>query len=354
MTALVVRRTCENCGTVLVPYGAEACWSCGGPSRRVAPAEERNQRTVEVVSLGGAIGASIGYWAGSSTLALVGGAIGAAVFGLGALVRVVVIRARVQRELAARAPVLALGAGTHDAAYRARLDAVEREVVALLDRVAVGLRANADAVAARGGTSPALDQARATLGDVRAQYEAHLANTLVASELVAVAAWLRRMSALASLPTAEPEQARAVLAGFDRDLAAARSPAYAKRAQIAASADPSIQIVVRESYPALGIRAELGATLPPRFAEAWTRALDSAAPLRSVLADQLELAAVRAAADVASQVRLIDNPEQPALALTATANVVTSLEDEVARLLEESDRIRAEADAMREVEAALA
>jgi hypothetical protein len=62
---------------------------------------------------------------------------------------------------------------------------------------------------------------------------------------------------------------------------------------------------------------------------------------------------VRAAADVAGRVHLIDNPQRPTLALTATANVVGSLESEVARLLEESDRIRAEGDAMREVEAAL-
>ena len=73
----------------------------------------------------------------------------------------------------------------------------------LLVQIASGLRANAEAVTARGSSSPALASAQQTLVDVRARYEAHLGDTLAASELVAVAAWLRRMSMFASLPIAD-------------------------------------------------------------------------------------------------------------------------------------------------------
>jgi len=358
LTALVaanVRRACENCGTVLIPIGTDTCWACGGPSKRIEPERRGDQRTIEVVSLGAGIGGGLTYVVYSSEAAIVVGAlIGAAVFGLGALIRTAVRRANKQAALGTNTPTRALGAGPTDDATRARLDAVERDVVALLVQIATGLRANADAVAARGSSSPALDRAQQTLVDVRARYEAHLADTLAASELVAVAGWLRRMSALASLPIMDADQARAVMARFDQELAGARSPSFAKRAQLRPGADATLTLIVRESYPNLAIRSELAVALPPRFAEPWTRAIESAASLRTTIADQLELVAVRAAADVAGQVHLIDNPERPTLALTATAHVVGSLESEVARLLEESERIRAESDALREVEETLA
>jgi len=362
LTALVaanVRRACENCGTVLIPIGADTCWACGGPSKRIEPQRrDANQRTIEVVTLGAGIGGGLVYVVNSSEAATVVGAlIGAAVFGLGALIRHGVRRARTRRAaLGPGTPTRALGAGPPppDEATRARLDAVERDVVALLVQIATGLRANAEAVAARGSSSPALDRAQQTLVDVRARYEAHLADTLAASELVAVAGWLRRMSTFASLPIVDADQARAVMARFDEELAGVRSPSFAKRAQLRPGADATLTLVVRESYPNLAIRAELAAALPPRFAEPWARAIESAASLRTTITDQLELVAVRAAADVAGQVHLIDNPERPTLALTATAHVVGSLESEVARLLDESERIRAESDALREVEETLA
>jgi hypothetical protein len=357
LTALVVanlRRSCENCRTVLIPIGAEQCWACGGPSKQLEIARtDGNSRTLEIITLGAGIGGGLVYVISESELATaIGALVGAAVFGLGAMIRLGIRRLR-RAELPA-APLLALGAGSTDVATRARLDAVERDVVGLLVQIASGLRANAEAVAARGSSSPALEKAKQTLVDVRARYEAHLADTLAASELVAIATWLRRMSMLASLPIVDGDQARAVMARFDQELASARAPSFVKRAQLRPGADATLALVVRESYPNLAIRAELAAVLPPRFAEPWTRAIESAATLRTTITDQLELVAVRAAADVAGQVHIIDNPDRPTLALTATASVVGSLESEVARLLDESERIRAESDAMREVEETLA
>ena len=359
MTALVpaanARRNCENCRAPLIPFGSEACWSCGGPSKRIEQGRDGSERSLEIITLGLAIGGGIAYTLVSTDVAaVVGGVIGAAIFGLGAGIRVLAHRRRASAQLAARDPVRALGASPTDDIHRTRLDAIERDAVTLLVQIAAGLRANADAVAARGGSSPALDRALQTLVDVRTRYEAHLGDTLVASELVAVAGWLRRMSALASLPCVDADQARAVMARFDHELAAARSSDYIKRARLAPAADPTLALIMRETYPALAVRGELASTLPPRFADPWTRAIDAAAPLRATLADQLELAAVRAAANVAGQVYLIDNPATPTLALTATASVVGSLEAEVARLIDESERIRAEGDALREVEQTLA
>jgi hypothetical protein len=237
MTALVPAQRCENCHTALIPYGAQMCWACGGPAVRVEPG--RTSRTVEAIALGGGIGGSLAYWLYDADLAtLIGAAIGAAVFALGAGVHKLVTR---RPALPHGQPMLALAAST----YRTQLDAVERDVVAFLITVDHGLRANADAVAARGGSSPPLDHARHTLEDVRVRYEAHLGDTLVASELATVATWLRRMSELVSLPVTDAEQARAVLARFDQDLAAARSPAYTKRAQLAPGATPALVLLVR-------------------------------------------------------------------------------------------------------------
>lgn len=356
-TALVPsRRTCENCSQPLIPYGADACWACGGPSKLVRTGADESSRAIELVSLGGAIGGGAAYLLYETNgMAVLGAAIGAAVFAVVAAGRYVVMRGRNRRRLAAGDPLLALAPGTPAAdADRARIDAIERAAVAFLGDVDAGLRTNRDAVAVRGSTSNALDHARTTLELVRARYEEHLANTLVASEAVAVAAWLRRMTALASLAATEPDQSRAVIARFDRDVVEARDLGFPKRARVAPSPDPTIAMVVRSGYPALGVRTEVAALLPPRWTELWDRALAAAAPLRGTLVDQLERAAVHAAAEVAGRARLIDNPDQPQLALTAAAPVLGSLESEVARLVEEAERIQAEAEALHEVEATLA
>lgn len=337
-----------------MPYGAEGCWACGGPTKRI---EQRppgaSNRTFELVS-GGAttVGAAAYFVTGVVAAAAAGAVVGAGVVGGYLGMRHLIAKRRAARELAAGNPVRLLGTSATDDANRVRLDQSERECVAMLAQIADGLRANAVAVAARGSSSAELDQARHALEEVRGHYEGQLANTLVGTELVVIAGWLRRMSAYASLPIADAEQARAVIVRFDQELAAARTPTFARRAQVTAGAEA--MVVTREGRPPIALPAAIAATLPPRFAEPWTRAVESAATLRTLVADALELVAVRAAADIASRTRLIENPEAPELALTATANVVGSLEDEVARLLEETDRVRAEADALREVDATLA